>query len=85
MVTGKGAQRVPGDLRIIMAVVVDEPRRDDPALGVDRPVGGTAQFADLGDLAVLDPDIAAETRHPRPIDDAAVLDQQIVRHRYPFL
>ena len=84
MVAGKRAQRVPGDLRIVVTVIVDEAGSDDPPVGVDRPRGGTAQLADLGDLAVLDPDIAAETRHPRPIDDAAVLDQQIVRHRYPF-
>ena len=85
MVAGKGAQRVPGDLRVVMAVIVDEAGGDDPAVGVDRPRGRAAQFADLDDLAVLDPDIAAEGRHPRAVDDAAVLDQQIIRHRYPFL
>src|SRR2546430_13160201 len=68
-----------------MAVIVDKPGRDDPTVGVDRPLGGPAQFPDLGDFAVLDPDIAAESRHSRPVDDAPVLDQQIVCHRYPFL
>ncbi len=67
-----------------MAMVVDKAGRDDAAGGVDRARGRPAQFADLGDLAVLDPDIAAERRHARAVDDAAVLDQQVIRHRYPF-
>jgi hypothetical protein len=46
-----------------MAVIVDEPGCDHPAIGVDRSRGRPTQFADLGDLAVLDPDIASETRH----------------------
>src|SRR6516164_10711725 len=63
-----------------MAVIVDKARRNHPAVGVDRPRGGPGQFADLGDLAVLDPDIAAEGGHPRTVDDQAVLDQQVIRH-----
>jgi hypothetical protein len=68
-----------------VAVIVDEPGRDDPAFGVDRPRGWPAQLADLGNLSVLDAHIATESWHPRPIDDAAVLDQQIIRHHHPFL
>ena len=36
------------------------------------------------DLAVLHPDIAAERRHPRTIDNQAVLDQQVVSHLAPL-
>ena len=39
-----------------------------------------ADLADFDDLAVLDPDIAAKCRHPRAIDDAAIIDQQVIRH-----
>src|SRR6516225_4592301 len=86
VVAGERAQRVPSNLSIVMAVVIDEPGCDDPALGIDRPLGGPAQFADLGDLAVLDRDIAAERRHSRAVDDAAVTDQEIIRHGYlPFV
>ena len=42
-----------------MAVIVDKAGRDDLAAGIDRLLGGAGQFADLGDLAVLDRDIAA--------------------------
>src|SRR5208282_6041333 len=50
-----------------------------------RAVRRSAQFAELDDLAVLDPDIAPERRHPRAVDDAPVLDQQVICHPFPFL
>jgi hypothetical protein len=68
-----------------VAVVVDKTRRDHPTLGVDRAFGGAAQFADLGNPPASDPEISAEGRHAGAVDDPAVLDQQIIRHRYPFL
>src|SRR5271169_6165635 len=67
-----------------MAVIVDKARGDDAAGGVDRARGRAAQLADLGDLAVFDSDIATKRRHPRAVDDPAVLDQQVIRHCYPF-
>jgi hypothetical protein len=63
-----------------MAMVVDKARRDDPPLSVDRALGGAAQLPELDDLAVLDPDIAAESRASRAVDNAAVSDQQVIRH-----
>ena len=83
MVAGERAERVPGDLRVVMAMIVDKARRDDLAAGIDGLAGGAGQFADLGDLAVLDRDIAVERRHPRAVDDPAVLDQQVIRHLCP--
>ena len=80
VVARERAQRVPGDLRVVMAMVVDKARRHDEALGIDGACRRPRQFADLDDLAVLDPDIAAERRRARAVDDAAVLDQQIVGH-----
>ena len=67
-----------------MAMIIDKTGGDDVTFGVDRARRRTSQLADVGDLAVLDPDIPAEGRHSRPVDDAPVLDQQIIRHRYPF-
>ena len=81
VIAGIGAQRIPGDLRVVVAVVVDETRRHDGALRIDDARRGAAQLADLGDLAVLHRDIAAECRHARAIDDAAIADQQIIGHR----
>src|SRR5438874_9910524 len=81
MVAGEGAERVPGDLRVVMTVVVDEARADHPALGIDGLAGRSGQFAHLDDLAVLDRDIAVEPRHAGSVDDAAVANQYVIRHR----
>src|SRR5438067_10923646 len=79
----EGAERVPGDLRVVMAMIVDKAGADRAAVGVDRLRRRAGELADLGDLAVLDPDIGAEARHAGTVDDASVLDQQIIRHRLP--
>ena len=65
-----------------MAVIVDKARRDGLPAGIDDLIGRPGQFADLGDLAVLDRDIAHEGRHPRAVDDPPVPDQQVIRHRF---
>src|SRR5439155_15411046 len=77
----EGAQRVPGDLGVVMAMVVDKAGRDGAAIGVDRALRRARQLADLDDLAVLCRDIGAKRRHPRAIDDEAVFDQEVVCHR----
>src|SRR6266436_10366103 len=82
MLKREGAERVPGDLGVIVAVIVDKAGSNGAALGVDRAHRGAAQLADVDDLAVLDADIAAESRHSRAVDNQPVLDQQIIRHRY---
>src|SRR6516225_1080912 len=78
----EGAQWVPRDLSIVMAVIVDKAGGDGAAFGVDRARRGAAQLTDFDNLAVFDADIAAEGRHPRAIDDQSILDQQIIRHRF---
>src|SRR5438045_8984041 len=66
-----------------MAMIVDKAGADRAAVGVDRLCRRAGELADLGDLPVLDPDIGAEARHAGTVDDASVLDQQIIRHRLP--
>src|SRR6516164_4829009 len=85
MLGREGAQRVPGDLGIIMAVIIDKAGGDGAAIGVDRARRSAAQLTDVDDLAVLDADIAAERRHPRTVDDQSIFDQQIIRHRFLLL
>ena len=74
------ADRVPGDLRVHMRVAVDKAGRDDQPVGVDHPLGGGADAADLDDAARRDADIGAIARHARAVHDGAVLDQQVERH-----
>src|ERR1700737_1830885 len=79
------AQRVPGCLSVIMAVVVDKAGCHHLPRGVDRALRRAAQLAEFDDLAVLDADIAAEGRRSRAVDDATILDQQVIGHPFPFL
>src|SRR5204862_3458845 len=66
-----------------MRVVVDEAGRDDPAFGIDRPLGGRAiVFADPDNPAVLDRDIGLKRRLPGTVDHAPVLNEQIECHRF---
>src|SRR5439155_10813636 len=77
----RAAIRVPDRLRIEMGMMVDKPGRHDAPLGVDRPLGGSAGiFADPDDLAVLYRHIRGKCRLARAVDNAPVLDQQIIRH-----
>src|ERR1044071_8559003 len=68
-----------------MAMVVDKARRDDLPAGIHGLIGRPGQLAYLGDLAVLDADIAHKGRHPGAVHNPPVPDQQIIRHRFPPL
>jgi hypothetical protein len=61
-------------------VVVDEPRGDDQAVGVDGARGGTAQLPGRHNLAAAHRDVAAEGGESGAVDHATVLDEQIIRH-----
>ena len=62
--------RIPEELRVVMRVQVDKARRDDQAVGIDHLRRFVRRDpADLGDLAVLDSDVVAETRGQRAVDD----------------
>src|SRR5688500_9397287 len=60
VVAGGGAEGVPGDLGVVMGMVVDEARGDSEAGGVDGPMGGAGRLADLHDLAILHGDVASK-------------------------
>ena len=80
MLRREGAQRVPCHLRVIMAVVVDEPRRHRQPVSIDGAVGRAVDLADFDDPAVLHGNVATERRHPRAIDDPSIPDQQVIGH-----
>jgi hypothetical protein len=56
---------------------VDEPRRDDQAVGVHLLRGQGVDLADLHDRAVLDADVADETPPSRAVDDETVAYHQV--------
>src|SRR5262245_60771960 len=77
---GVGAERVPGDLGVVVAVVVDEARSDDPPIGLDDLARGAAEAPQLRDLSPGHGDVAVEGGSARAIDDASVSDEQVVGH-----
>jgi hypothetical protein len=80
VVTREGAERIPEDLRVVVTVVVDEPRRDDPSIGLDDTSRGSVEAPELHDLSLGHPDVTVKGGPARAVDDAAVLDQQVVGH-----
>src|SRR5262245_18258775 len=79
MPPGKRAVRIPENLRVIMRVQIDKTGRDDAARSVQNTLGGFPfQAADLGDLAVLDRDVADIAGCARSIDDRATFDDNVV-------
>ena len=77
---GIGAERIPDDLRVIVAVVVDEARRDDPTIRLDDLARGAGEAPQLDDLSPGHGDVAVESGPTRAVDDASVLDEQVVSH-----
>src|SRR5207247_8248162 len=75
-----GAERVPRHLRIVMAVVVHEAGRHHPAVGLDGAAGWPGQPPQLHDLSARHSHIAIEGWPAGPLDDATVLDQDVVAH-----
>src|SRR5262245_52562156 len=81
MIAGEGTQRVPGHLRIIVAMVIDETGRHHEAIDINGARRRAAEFADRDNFAVAHGDIAAEGRYTGAINDSTVLNQEIIRHR----
>jgi hypothetical protein len=62
-----------------VGVEINEAWRDDEAIGVDDFLREAIPAAtDLRDLAVLDPQVAMETRDARSVDDRSTFDLNIV-------
>jgi hypothetical protein len=70
------------DLRVVVGVQVDDARRDDPPVGVDRARGARAigHVSDRDDPAARDRDVGAPPREPRAVDHDAAADHEVVAH-----
>src|SRR4030095_16691287 len=73
---------VPHDLRVVVAMVVDEARRDGPAVGFDGLARGAAETPHLDDLDPRHVDVAGVRGPTRSVDDASILDEQVVGHAW---
>ena len=86
VVGGRGEHRIPGHLPVVVGVDVDEPGRDQRTVGVDHPAGlHPARPADLGDAVTVDHEVAGVRRRPRPVDQRAALDQDVVHQSIPLM
>src|SRR5881397_2773874 len=85
--TANGAVRVPVELGVVVGVQIDKSWGDNEPVGVDHLGGVTRlQAANLGDLAVLNPQVCAVAGHPRAIDDGAASNNGIeLWHGFPPL
>src|SRR4029453_12601156 len=80
VMAGIGAERIPHDLRVVVAVVVEEARRDDPPLRLRCLARGSAWPSQLDYLSLRDANVAVEGGPAGSVDDASVLDEEVVGH-----
>src|SRR5439155_10313887 len=75
-----GAERIPGDLGIVMSVVVNDSRGDHQAIGIQHLARLSVHFSDLGDTTAADGDVAMKAGQAGPVNNLSVLDNQVVWH-----
>src|SRR5262249_60357131 len=72
--------RVPAGVRVVVALVADEAGGDGPPVRRDGLARGPAQPSELHDLSLGDTDVTVKRGTPGSVDDASVLDEQVVGH-----
>jgi hypothetical protein len=70
--------RVPGDLRVVMRVQVDDARHQRELAGIDDLGSVLAQIADLGDAAVSHRKIGADRVVPEPVHHGGAADHEVM-------
>src|SRR5437867_711728 len=75
-----GAERIPGDLGIVMGVVVDDSGSDHQAVRIQHLARVSVHFSDLGDTTAADGDVAVKAGQAGPVNNLSVLDNQVVWH-----
>src|SRR5690349_9217241 len=80
MVARVRAERIPGDLGIVMRMVVDNSWGDHQAVRIHDSMRSAVHSSNLDDPAAADSDVAVKARQPRTVDYFAVLDDQVVAH-----
>ena len=73
--------RIPGDLRVVVGVDVDEAWRDQLALGVDLLAARGQIGLDGSDLAVSNAHVCTPPGRACTIDDGAIADYEVKASR----
>ena len=76
--------RVPEDLRVVVRVEIDEPRRDQRSVGVEHPIAAEVA-AELGDLAVDHPHVDGLRGPAGAVDHLPTLDHVLAGHASPWV
>ena len=76
----RGDDRVPEDLCVEVGVDVDEARRDQTAVGVDRPVRRPVDAADGGDAVARDRHVGPRGLAAAAVDERSIPDHEVVGH-----
>ena len=70
-------RRVPGDLRVVVRMQVDDARHERKAAGVERAARRLIRLADRGDGISADADRACETFGTAAVADARAADEEV--------
>src|SRR4029077_12070249 len=76
--------RVPGDLRVVMSVQVDDARHQREPAGIDDLGRVVANLADRSDAATLDCNVGADRIMPESIHHRGAADDEVM-HRHLLL
>ena len=74
------AVRIPLDLGIHMGVMINESRRNDQPVDIDRSASVSLNPPNLSDLSVFDCDIGQVGRQTGTIDYATTTKHQVIAH-----
>src|SRR2546428_5950065 len=76
-----GAERIPGNLGIVMSMVVDDAGSDHQAIRIQHLARVSIHFSDLDDTTAADGDVAVKAGQAGTVNNLSVLDNQVVWHR----
>src|SRR6202011_2168915 len=74
--------RIPEQLRVVMRVRIDDPRRDDEAAGIELRPTAIVDVSEPDDRPAVDRDVGPLCRCPRPVDHRRAPDH-VVDHSRP--
>src|SRR5205823_10465979 len=79
---GRGA-RVPGELRVVMRVVVDDPRHQRKAAGIDCLFCAVGNFSNFRNAAIPDAQVSMPGRRTQTVEKQRVADREVVHGNWP--
>src|SRR5207247_3901693 len=79
---GRGA-RIPGELRVVMRVVVDDPGHQRKAAGIDCLLCAIGNFSYFRNAAIPDTHVSMPGRRTQTVEKQRVADREVVHGNQP--